>query len=493
MKKHNMIIPFLIFLLVSPFFIMSIYISKNTIDYGFFSTRQINSILNTFLFGIITGLLATFSGNFLAIMSLKYIKKINYLLLALLIYMLFPPYIHNIAWNKFIQLASHNVILTGIFISTIVQSIYFLPFATIIWILFYQNIPRDYFDEIRLNKGENNSILVITTEFGKYVTLILFFIVFLLSINDFTIPSIFAFNTYPVEIMSLFSSNFSLGKTLVASLPLFITSLLITFILLISLYKNPPTQIPNTKYNYFIKHSTTLSIFWCLFLFLPLGFMAIDIKKISFFRLFHMFKDDFIFSFYIAIISSILTIFISYIFSFYASLNKWYRFYILSVLLILFALPPTINGIIINKFYQTLSIYLPIFNSYSSLPTIHVLVNKTLPISFLILYIGMMQIDNNKIYLFSLDSSNSITYLIHSTLQDMKKFLSIAFMFSFIMSILELGGTLMVLPPGKSTITITIYNYLHYGNSSTVSILCLIYIGIILLVSFTTYKIYRYL
>jgi iron(III) transport system permease protein len=38
----------------------------------------------------------------------------------------------------------------------------------------------------------------------------------------------------------------------------------------------------------------------------------------------------------------------------------------------------------------------------------------------------------------------------------------------------ELGATLVVAPPGQATLTMRIYNYLHYGSSQTVAGLCLI-------------------
>jgi iron(III) transport system permease protein len=37
----------------------------------------------------------------------------------------------------------------------------------------------------------------------------------------------------------------------------------------------------------------------------------------------------------------------------------------------------------------------------------------------------------------------------------------------------ELGATLLVAPPGQATLTIRIYNFLHYGASSVVAGLCL--------------------
>jgi iron(III) transport system permease protein len=47
----------------------------------------------------------------------------------------------------------------------------------------------------------------------------------------------------------------------------------------------------------------------------------------------------------------------------------------------------------------------------------------------------------------------------------------------------EVGGSLMVMPPGQQPLSITIYNYLHYGVSGTVSALCLALFTAVLLLA----------
>lgn len=47
---------------------------------------------------------------------------------------------------------------------------------------------------------------------------------------------------------------------------------------------------------------------------------------------------------------------------------------------------------------------------------------------------------------------------------------------TFALSAGELGATLLVIPPGRSTLTLRIYNYLHYGASERVAGLCLVMI-----------------
>jgi iron(III) transport system permease protein len=44
----------------------------------------------------------------------------------------------------------------------------------------------------------------------------------------------------------------------------------------------------------------------------------------------------------------------------------------------------------------------------------------------------------------------------------------------FVMTAGELGATLMVTPPGYQTLSVRIYNYLHYGSSAVVASLCFV-------------------
>jgi iron(III) transport system permease protein len=48
----------------------------------------------------------------------------------------------------------------------------------------------------------------------------------------------------------------------------------------------------------------------------------------------------------------------------------------------------------------------------------------------------------------------------------------------YVLCLGELGTTLLVIPPGASTITIRIYTLLHYGAGREVAALCLVLIGL---------------
>jgi iron(III) transport system permease protein len=58
--------------------------------------------------------------------------------------------------------------------------------------------------------------------------------------------------------------------------------------------------------------------------------------------------------------------------------------------------------------------------------------------------------------------------------------LAIAFFIVFILSFGELGTTLLVIPPGRETLPIKIYNLMHYGAEQMVASLCLVFVLIVL-------------
>jgi iron(III) transport system permease protein len=58
-----------------------------------------------------------------------------------------------------------------------------------------------------------------------------------------------------------------------------------------------------------------------------------------------------------------------------------------------------------------------------------------------------------------------------------------AFFIVFILSFGDLAATLLVVPPGKETAPIRIYNLMHYGADEMVSALSVLLIGLLFLVS----------
>ena len=67
----------------------------------------------------------------------------------------------------------------------------------------------------------------------------------------------------------------------------------------------------------------------------------------------------------------------------------------------------------------------------------------------------------------------------------------VGFFIGFVLSLFNLGTALLVVPAGKSTLPISIYNFLHYGSKEIVFSQSLILIVIALLAGLFLYGIYR--
>jgi iron(III) transport system permease protein len=61
----------------------------------------------------------------------------------------------------------------------------------------------------------------------------------------------------------------------------------------------------------------------------------------------------------------------------------------------------------------------------------------------------------------------------------------------FVLSFQELGTTLLVIPPGRETVPIRIYNLMHYGADQTVAALCLLHVGLIGVATFVFGKLLK--
>jgi ABC-type Fe3+ transport system permease subunit len=61
----------------------------------------------------------------------------------------------------------------------------------------------------------------------------------------------------------------------------------------------------------------------------------------------------------------------------------------------------------------------------------------------------------------------------------------------FLLGLGELGTSVMVLPPGVSTITVRIFGYLHYGATELIAEVGIVVLAIIFIIEFMLYKLIK--
>ena len=474
MKKYNILILFSI--LIIPIIIFLYYISIG--NFYIISYRRFFMLIKTILYALNVSIITSLLGIFIALFLIKNYKNIKSISIFLLSLMAIPPYMYAyILLSKNVNLAIKYGFLSSVFL----QSLYLLPLSISVYILYISSISNIYFEQSFLDSTYKNSTYKVIFTLLKKPSKILILILLILTISDFTIPSIFAFNTYPIEIFTVFSSNLNLSNSAVVSLPLIFLNLLLAFFLI-----NSEINIGDfftDEYNFLVNSSNNkklLKILLIITLFISLLSIYNALKYNSDNYIVTSLKDDFLFTIKTSIISSIITTILAYYLSYYYTYKKYFKKTILIILIISFSIPGTIIGLIINTLYQFLDTSLNINLLDTSIPIIHAYITKFLPISFLILWIGFTKINKEHIDIIMLNTKNIFAILFKGIWHNIKYYFSASIIIIIILTSNELSSTLMLIPAGKSTLTITIYNFLHYGNSQMVNyLITIIFISIL--------------
>jgi len=151
------------------------------------------------------------------------------------------------------------------------------------------------------------------------------------------------------------------------------------------------------------------------------------------------------------------------------------------------ALPSSLVGISLISAYTA---WLPMIYGTMAMPILAVVI-RFVAISAIIIYAQSKRMDPllfESAELFE-KSSHQALLKVKIPLQRYGIAAAIAVLLAF--SIGELGSTLLVVPPGSSTLTIRIFNYLHYGGSEEVAGLCLVIVALMMTLTGLAFKVYQ--
>ncbi len=102
-------------------------------------------------------------------------------------------------------------------------------------------------------------------------------------------------------------------------------------------------------------------------------------------------------------------------------------------------------------------------------------------LSLRVFQIGYGCFDTQVHELASLDCPRPVDRWRHVDLPLLSPWFGLSCMLVFVLVVGELNATILLLPPGKHTLAVSIDNLLHYGASATVSALCLLQAGLVLM------------
>ncbi|MGB9176800.1 MAG: hypothetical protein WCB46_08710 [Methanoregula sp.] len=410
-------------------------------------------------------------------------KKLLYGILLLLLALAgIPPYIHALTWSEMMQLAGTAVPglpATGWLISFWVELMALLPLSVFLSWIAFASVDSRLVDAGRLVLSDLSVLLQIILPLAAPALGAAFGFVFLICCTDYSVPSLFGADVYALDIFAQFSASNSAAQAFLYALPLLLVALLVMV-----MCRSGIRTLAQTP-NWFSARFGNPPAFPGWFLVLQAGAVILLIVQIlvlfsglilaagsphAFLSSVIMGKDELLYS----LLTAVLVIIISLPLALAAAQELKKPGILGAAVWIIVLVPLAVPAPLIGIGMITIG-NLPVISTVYPVLIMPALVAvvKFAPIAAIVLFIQMRFIDPvllDAAAVFARTRTDAWTR-IHLPLYAPGLMVSAGILAA--LTLAELGATLIVAPPGHATITMRIYNYLHYGASSDVAGLCL--------------------
>lgn len=464
----------------------------------FYNSRVGIILIKTLIFAFGTALLTIFIGVPLAFLfEYTEFKFKDFFKYVIFIPLIIPPYLSAISWMSFVG-ARGNLINLGFPVNIynlptaiILMSLSLFPIVVLFSSLALRNVDRRLEDAARLIKPYKEVILKISFPLIIPHILIAGFFIFILSLSEYGVPSLLRVNTYSNEIFAQFSAFFNIEGAIILSLPLVLISAML--ILVYNFYLKNKAFFTLSSYSNNRKEKINLSgtqesvililliVLVLVSAIIPIGVLIIE-SKLLLLEAAIIAADSIKNSFFLATLGATLMTGFGFIISYFTINSKNSDIWILFTI----AIPSSVIGIaLINFWNHTFSNFI-----YSSLwMIIFGYFINFLPFVVKSFSPFISQISPSLEEASAFSRKSFLKKISKIVLPLAKPGLIFAFILGFILSLRELGTTLLVSPPGFQTLPTRIETLMHYGNMEIVASLSLL---LILLISLPLFILFIY-
>lgn len=391
---------------------------------------------------------------------------------------LIPPFIHVHSWIQVMDALNSTIFsltglplnFTGVGAVIWTTAISYLPFTTALCFFGLQSIPVEIVDLIRMESdGRNAFFKNIVPYFAPYSIIGALFI-FLITINDYAIPSVFGVNVYALELFALFSASGDIYAIALSSLPLIILSVLVVGTIAFITKKSDLSENFSKNINPFShepfmqKVSIAGGIGLAIFVAVPVLSMIIesfgarglpDIIIDS--------RDQIFYSVLVSALTAVVSVLPAALYAYSCFMNRRNKG-ITVVFTLPFIIPSAILGLSMIAFWNQ-----GVLSGLYQSPAMTVIGLSTRFSIIAILYLTLRFKRLDRELADSIKISHSFFQGFHGVvLPMMRRDILACMILIFALSMGEYGIVLLITPPGYQMLTIKIYNYLHYGSSEVV-------------------------
>lgn len=412
----------------------------------------------------------------------------------LVICALIPHFIHVHSWIKAVDLVnsaiqdltpfSPNFTGRGAVIWT--TAISYLPFTAALTYLGFSSVPAQTLDMIKTEDDTYRSFSRIILPYSAPFILTGMIFVFLITINDFAIPSVFGVSVYALELFALFSAGSDIYSVALAAAPLMILSvvLLAVFLRLISRGEFPD-DFSSGRSPY--RRSRSGGAVLVVFAGIPAAAMIVESLKVrEIADVLSQSAGQITYSFLISVLTAFTVVIPAALYSYLRSRTGGGK--VITILLSLpFLIPSAILGLSLISFWNT-----PLLSALYMSPVMPAI---GLTVRFGILAILFMsyrfaRIDREISDSLRLDVSAAKAFF-SVVLPMMLKDITACLLLVFALAMGEYGVVLLITPPGYQMMTIKIYNYIHYGASEIVFALNMTILAGVLVAGILVMRLYK--
>lgn len=369
----------------------------------------------------------------------------------------------------------------------------FLPLALLVTLVALESVPRPLTDAAAVLDDDDQAYRRVLVPLAAPLLLVGLALIFLLGLLDYSVPTLYQLNVYAMEVFVAFSQGNEAARAVLVALPLLLVGALLTLTLgrraariaAAAGARARPSARP-------LRWGRLLGILQLLAAAVVLLQAAVPLYTLT--RLagtggqameaLRAGAADLSYSLAVAALAGGLALppalaaalWLQGARAGWSSRGRW----ILAVLPL--GLPPALVGIGLIAVYNQPLLYQPRLRLHGTdaMPVLAAMA-RFLPLQALLVYGQLQRLDPGLIDAARVYQGSPLAGWLRIRLPLLLPGLAGAAALGFALALGELGATLVVTPAGRGTLTLRIYNYLHYGASDAVAALCLAMVALALL------------
>ena len=446
-----------------------------------FSPRRLELLLRSLGLSLTVALATTLVGLLAAIAILRHLPRraaaMQWLLLATIA---LPPTIPAMAWGQFLAFALPTTAAGSLGNWTqaaIAQAMAALPFATGMALVALRTVDPVLMDAARTLAPPPRVLLLVALPLARPTLMAGMALVFLLSLLDYTIPSIFGANVYAMEIFVAFSAAHSVAEALGLSLPLVACALILVL---------PLAGLPHRLGQSATGHLPadgdlplplrlalpTAAAVCALATAGPLLSVLPALADPAYLgRTLTASAAETGFTLATSSVASLLALLLALGPALEIARGGRVTRLVWVACLLPFLLPPALTGVGLIALWSPVDA-VAIYGS--AWMTVGAEAARYAPVAVIVLAAALGRIDTSLVEAALVATTSRLRALLGVILPLALPGLAAALGLCFVLSLGEIGANLLVTPAGAATLTMKTYNYLHYGGSQAAAGLCLL-------------------